>query len=348
MVAVWYSPPPLSTLEVMKDRFSDTSKQIYDNPEFDEIQNAIGQLEEIINRTGRGRHRDGGEGSSSIEPATQVRAVDDGDKPKHSSGKRDSSHSAVASDGDHGPSGASSAININNNNIIIPRAKCDSKSNGFGRKTGSQPNIANAITPTATISTTDSVGGSSSTAISKNDRNNKPIIIFATGNVANHIKPSPSTSAGGGAGSSGYRTYVLKKSTSSSAALSSPNTTTTTVILHTTTVDSHNNNRSRTGSSGNKTASEADSERNVRSSKTGIKANGISKKSMMESSPTPSSTSNHHASQPKVIFLVILIHDHILIDFMRWFNIFSCLSKLSTHVTDYLSLLCHTNLLSCI
>lgn len=305
-------------VKVMKDRFSDTSKQIFDNPDFDEIQNAIGQLEEIISRNGRARHRgsDAGITSTTTSAAelgsSSSHADGDGKTPKHSVGKdgTDGSISAVVTD-NLGPNGAK-VININNNNIIIPpQAKSNSKSNGIGKKTVSHPNITSIATTTPT--------DSQSTSISKNERNNKPITIIATttaGNTANHIKPSTSavvTTAGG----SGYSTYQLKKSISSSAALSSPicpttKTLTTTAILHAVAVDNDNNNKNQ---SSNKNASDSDRHYNVRpsTSKNIIKANGITRKSMEFSSSSSSAAAattnhrHHQTSQPKVIFLVIFI-----------------------------------------
>lgn len=275
----------------MKDRFSDTSKDIFDSRDFEEIQNAIGQLEEIISRNRRGRtRREEDASSNSTHPSTSTLVEDDVKRPTHSSGKDISKR-------DHGleTSHGAKPININNNNIIIP-PQSNSKSNGIGKKTGSQASIPNAIvTP---ISPKDS-SDKSKTPFGKTEK--KPIILIATplpkssSTSANHVKPSTSSPSG-----SGYTTYQLKKSSSSSAALSSgstPATTTltTTAILHTHVPDSDDDTTGDCNKTARESASGADSSNYIRPAVI-IKANGISKKSM-----TASSSSNHHASQPKVI-----------------------------------------------
>ncbi|CAL8108898.1 unnamed protein product [Orchesella dallaii] len=146
----------------MKDRFSDTSKQIFDNPDFEEVQNAIGQLEQII-RVAQSRHRAGGHDDlNRVFPSTSAAAI----AALAAAAGKSKEGSPTTTGG--GPSGVS---NINNNNIIIPTKT--TKSNGI-ESIIAIPNANSGDCDAAAVNTNDK-------------KTNKPVIIR---NGGNHIKSS--------------------------------------------------------------------------------------------------------------------------------------------------------------
>lgn len=273
-------------VKVMKDRFSDTSKQIFDHPEFEEIQNAIGQLEEII-RNARGRHQprrasdeiDGGTSDTPpLNPETSQAHRNSSSGSATSTGTaieaigKDSAAEILKDDGGN-------PISINNNTIIIPRAKA--KSNGIGKhgRSNSHNNIAN-----------DSSGGHNN---KKNDKSNKPAAIKrSNSNGGNHIKSASSVVA----------SYLKRQH--SLAASASPSATQTTTSPTATTFETNNvggssaDNESRR-SSGGSVNDDGRAKKGLY-----IKANGVSKKSVSKSLSV--SATAHHTSQPQVMVILVI------------------------------------------